>query len=98
GTFVRAPSARPAPAAPQTNGGMPWASLLSRASDAEPLTRFDRLARRASGREGINLTRMQPPAELIPVELFRRCVTHVLQTLDARALGYSPREGVGRLR
>ncbi len=41
---------------------------------------------------------MQPPADLLPVELFRRCMTHVLQTIEARALGYSPREGVSRLR
>jgi GntR family transcriptional regulator/MocR family aminotransferase len=103
GTFVRASSLRPAPVAPASNaaaagGGMPWASLLSRVSDAEPLTRFDRLARRTSGREGINLTRMQPPHDLLPVELFRRCMLHVLQSLDSKALGYSPREGVWRLR
>jgi DNA-binding transcriptional MocR family regulator len=98
GTFVRTASARPAPAHPTHNGGMPWASLLSRVSDAEPLTRFDRISRRASGRDGINLTGMQPPPDLIPVELFRRCMIHVLQTLEARALSYSPREGVWRLR
>src|SRR5687768_9679184 len=98
GTFVRAASAKPAPAAPPSNGGMPWASLLSRVAEAEPLTRFDRLARLTSGRDGINLTRMQPPADLIPVELFRRCMQHVLQSLDSKALGYSPREGVWRLR
>jgi DNA-binding transcriptional MocR family regulator len=98
GTFVRGASTRPTPVAPPQNGGMPWASLMSRAADAEPLTRFHRLARRSTGAGGINLAGMQPPADLLPIDLFRRCMTHVMQTLDARALAYAPREGVPRLR
>lgn len=46
----------------------------------------------------INLTRMQPPAELLPVELLRRCIDHVLRTSGAKALGYAPKEGYRRLR
>ena len=75
-----------------------WASLVSVASNAEPLRRGDRLSRSVRGGDPINLTRMQPPAELLPDELLRRCIDHVLKTLGPKALGYAPREGVLPLR
>jgi DNA-binding transcriptional MocR family regulator len=101
GTFVApSPPARPSPAAhhPATTTGMPWSSLVSRVADAEPLGRYDRLAIRVPPKDAINLTRMQPSADLLPDGLFRRCVDHVLRTQGAKALGYAPREGLPALR
>jgi 2-aminoadipate transaminase len=100
GTFVRAPrgvpslraSARPAPR------GLPWSSLVSEAARSEPLKHFTRLNRATGNGDFINLTRMQPPSELLPVELFRRCVEHVLRTAGAKALGYAPKNGHHQLR
>lgn len=97
GTFVRAPRRSPNDA-PFKESGIPWSSLVSRAVEAEPLSRFDRLSRRVPGRAAINLNRMQPPNELLPVKLFRRCFAHVFEQHGARAMGYAPREGVHRLR
>jgi GntR family transcriptional regulator/MocR family aminotransferase len=97
GTFVRPPAAEArSGAAPK--GGISWASLLSRAAMAEPLSRSDRMARSLPGGATINMARMQPPAELLPVDLFRRCANHALEAEGAKALGYAPREGVPRLR
>jgi DNA-binding transcriptional MocR family regulator len=101
GTFVApSPPARTSPAAhhPATTTGMPWSSLVSRVADAEPLGRYDRLAIRVPPKDAINLTRMQPSADLLPDGLFRRCVDHVLRTQGAKALGYAPREGLPALR
>ncbi len=101
GTFVRAPRGvaiavtqkQPLPR------GLPWASLISQAARTEPLKRFTRLQRESvAGEDVINLTRMQPPPELLPVELFRRCIEHVLRTSGEKALGYAPKEGYRRLR
>jgi GntR family transcriptional regulator/MocR family aminotransferase len=78
--------------------GMPWRSLLSRAANAEPLGRFDRLLQPASSDDVINLNRMQPSNDLLPAELMNRCIEHVMRTLGPKALGYAPREGVPRLR
>lgn len=102
GTFVREqPSASPQVAsAPATTmeGAMPWSSLISERARAEAFSRFHRITRSAGRGEFINLTRMQPGPELIPDELFRRCLEHVMRTIGARALGYAPHEGVPRLR
>lgn len=101
GTFVAAGAAAPAPVANPQSGGLPWTNLLSRAAEAEPLGRFDRLARRTvngPSPTAINLARMQPSPDLIPTELFRRCVEHTLRSEGAKILGYAPREGIGRLR
>ncbi len=97
GTFVATRSSTRVMPAPQL-GELPWQSLLSRAARAEPLARLNRYRRDAFPRGAIDLVSMQPPPELIPHAEFRRCTDHVLRTLGARALGYSPREGVGRLR
>lgn len=114
GTFVRslptapagapaAPSAPPPrdtlppPSAPR-EGAMPWGSLISSRARAEPFARVQRIARMAGRGELVNLTRMQPGPELVPDELFRRCLEHVMRTVGARALGYAPHEGVPRLR
>ena len=97
GTFVRAPR-MPAVEASFNASGIPWASLVSRAVEAEPLSRFDRLTRRIPSRAAINLNRMQPSNDLLPVKLFRRCFSHVFEQHGPRAMGYAPREGVHRLR
>jgi len=100
GTFIApSPPEKPPPGAhPDATTGLPWDSLVSRVADAEPLGRYDRLAIRVPPRDAINLTRMQPSADLLPDGLFRRCVDHVLRTQGAKALGYAPREGLPALR
>ncbi|HEY8431683.1 MAG TPA: PLP-dependent aminotransferase family protein [Sandaracinaceae bacterium] len=100
GTFVRAPRAPELPLTQShpTPRGLPWSTLVSRAARSEPLARFTRMHRAPTPPDAINLTRMQPPPELLPVELFRRCVDHVLRTHGAKALAYAPKEGFRRLR
>lgn len=104
GTFVRAqPVAAVMPESSATGAGpregaMPWGSLVSERSQAEPFSRFHRITRSTGRGELVNLTRMQPAPELVPDELFRRCLEHVMRTMGARALGYAPHEGVPRLR
>ena len=108
GTFVRA---QPAPVAVPANDppssedepshvptALPWSSLLADRSHAEAFARFHRITRGAGRGEYINLTRMQPSPDLVPDELFRRCIEHVLRTMGARSLAYAPHEGVPRLR
>ncbi|MFK7992103.1 MAG: PLP-dependent aminotransferase family protein [Sandaracinaceae bacterium] len=98
GSFVTAPrAAAPAVEAPM-NQGLPWGTLLSSAARSEPIRRFVQLRKTAAPVGTIDLTRMQPPAELLPHELFRRCVDHVLRNAGARALGYSPQAGFRHLR
>src|SRR5262249_9002471 len=84
-----------APLAPAA--GLPWGSLLARAVDSEPLARAERLASAVRGTAAINLNRMQPPEELIPAALFKRCIDHVLRSVGSRALAYAPRRGLPRL-
>jgi DNA-binding transcriptional MocR family regulator len=100
GTFVsEPPPSKPVAALAMDRPGLPWAQLTSRAAGAEPLGRLDRLIRGPSiGGELINLTKMQPSPDLLPDELLRRCLDHVLKTQGARMLGYAPREGVLALR
>jgi DNA-binding transcriptional MocR family regulator len=85
-------------ARPPRAPSLPWASLLSRASSAEPLARAERFTRSAAGKDLVNLARMQPSADLLPEDLFRRCVDHALRTRGAQALGYAPHDGLGELR
>ena len=98
GTFVAEHTPARETAAEQRGGELPWGSLVSRAAAAEPLRRVDRLARSVIAGDTVNLTRMQPPRDLLPHDQMRRCLDHVLRTLGPRALGYAPREGVPRLR
>jgi GntR family transcriptional regulator/MocR family aminotransferase len=82
---------------------LPWESLLSRAARTDALRRFDRLARSvsasaATGRDVVDLQRMQPGNDLLPVASFRRALDHVLRVHGGRVLGYAPREGLPRLR
>lgn len=100
GTFVRAPRASSStrPSGRPISRGLPWSSLVSEAARAEPLKHFARLNRATGNGDFINLTRMQPPAELLPVDLFRRCMEHVLRTSGAKALGYAPKNGYRQLR
>jgi DNA-binding transcriptional MocR family regulator len=98
GTFVAVtpPAAQGAPL-PQ-RPGLPWSSLLAPNAIAEPLGRFDRLARASQRDDLVQLGHMHPSADLLPVGLFQRCLDHVLRTVGARALSYGPREGLPRLR
>jgi DNA-binding transcriptional MocR family regulator len=98
GTFV-APQPEPASTAPaRPAGALPWASLLTGITEAEPLRRSERFGRAPTGRDVVNLTRMQPSADLIPVDLLRRCADHVLRSEGPSALIYAPPEGLPRLR
>ncbi|MEL7369584.1 MAG: PLP-dependent aminotransferase family protein [Myxococcota bacterium] len=103
GTFVAAapaPQLTPVPDidAPRS-AGVPWSRLASRATRVEPLSRWERVAQHIqTKKEVINLTRMQPCGDLLPTALFKRCIDHVLRTMAGRALEYSPREGLPRLR
>ncbi len=101
GTFVaEGPPSSAAPAASGHRGALPWASLTSRALEAEPITRGERLALRSvgAGPDVVNLSSTQPSPDLLPHDLFRRCLDPALRTQRAKALGYAPREGVPRLR
>jgi DNA-binding transcriptional MocR family regulator len=105
GTFVAlgtpdrsAPGAGRAASGAVERPGLPWESLVTNAAATEPLRRFTQFVRPAPSGDVVNLTLMQPPAELLPVTEFRRCVDHVLRGRGAKALGYAPREGVTRLR
>jgi GntR family transcriptional regulator/MocR family aminotransferase len=99
GTFVAAHSTpTPLRVEPARAHSLPWSSLVSSAAKAEPLARAERLKRNFAGRDLVNLTRMQPAPELLPDELFRRCVEHVMRTRGASALGYAPHDGLPRLR
>jgi DNA-binding transcriptional MocR family regulator len=100
GTFVADP-ARPATrAAPPVEHAarLPWASLTSRALQAEPLSRGERLGVGARGADTIALSGMHPSPDLLPDDLFRRCLEHALRTQRGRSLGYAPREGIAPLR
>lgn len=104
GTFVaEPPKAKAAASVAGEAPRLPWESLLSRAARAEALRRFDRLARtvgaaNGGGRDVVDLQRMQPSPDLLPVASFRRCLDHALRIHGGRALGYAPREGLPRLR
>jgi DNA-binding transcriptional MocR family regulator len=98
GTFVANPPPEAAPGEAAAGGELPWSSLTSLALGAEPLHRSERLTRMPTSPNAINLSRMQPSPDLLPVELFRRCTDHALKAYGARALEYAPREGVARLR
>jgi len=98
GTFVALESAGPASLTTPAEGGLPWASLVSSHAKVESLRRADRFLRGVTGRDVVNLTRMQPSADLLPDRLIRRCFDHVLRTQGPRALGYGPAEGLASLR
>lgn len=98
GTFVADQPRDAAGAMTSERGELPWASLTSRALQAEPLGRGERLGVGAGRADTIRLSGMQPSPDLLPDELFRRCLDHALRTQKAKALVYAPREGVPRLR
>lgn len=105
GTFVEAPSqasprtaAANAPADDARTPDMPWPSLLARGVRAEVIERAERHVRASDHRDLINLARLQPSPDLIPEQLLRRCVAHVLAHDRATALSYAPREGSLRVR
>src|SRR6266540_5315038 len=98
GTFVAvAAKANAKPSDPQP-GGLPWASIVSSYARHESLRRAGRFTRSGGARDAINLTRMQPSADLLPDRLIRRCFDHVFRTLGAKVLGYGPVEGLASLR
>lgn len=84
--------------APSAASPFPWASLVAERAKSEPLERFRRIGRQVARGEFVNLTRMQPSPDLVPDDLFRRCLDHVMKTHGPRAMGYAPDEGVPRLR
>lgn len=98
GTFIaeQPKTARPA-AAPQPHE-LPWNSLLSHAANAQPLSQLDRLVLRVQGQDLINLASLSPSPDLLPADLLRRCLDHVLRTQGSDVLGYAPHQGVPRLR
>jgi DNA-binding transcriptional MocR family regulator len=98
GTFVALQSPTPVVIPRPADGGLPWASLVSGSSKLESLRRARRFQAVAAGRDVVNLTRMQPSADLIPDKLLRHCFEHVLRQKGAEALGYAPAEGLPRLR
>jgi 2-aminoadipate transaminase len=99
GTFIRAQvSATPIARPTETKTTIPWSALVSERAKAEPFERFRRIGRQVARGEFVNLTRMQPSPDLIPDDLFRRCLDHVLKSHGSRAMGYAPDEGVPRLR
>jgi 2-aminoadipate transaminase len=99
GTFVAQPPPAVVSRLPVDRPPLPWQQLVSRASEAEPLSRPERLAPSTGAPSDlIDLAHMEPSADLIPAELFRRCVDHLLKGQGARVLSYAPREGAQRLR
>ncbi|MFN7699764.1 MAG: PLP-dependent aminotransferase family protein [Deltaproteobacteria bacterium] len=113
GTFVKAMAraqggsavavgAAAAPAlatAPGSAGpSLPWASLLAERATSEPIRRVARRARRPLFGSAIDLSRLQPGPDLLPVKLLTRCLEHVLDRSGGRALGYAPLEGASALR
>jgi DNA-binding transcriptional MocR family regulator len=74
-----------------------WRSLAARAVLAEPLSRPQRIAT-PHGDDTIFLSRLQPSEDLLPHELFHRCLDHVLKTVAAKCLAYAPPDGLPRLR
>lgn len=99
GTFVAAELPRPVRTGiePRT-GALPWATIVSRTSGADPLRRADRFARLTPGPNAIDLAGLQPPPELRPDVLLRKCLDHVLRQRGPAALGYAPRAGLPQLR
>jgi GntR family transcriptional regulator/MocR family aminotransferase len=100
GTFVEAQAARSkvVPERERPAGRMSWGGLLSRGAQRDRLGRAERYARRADGRDVVNLARMQPSADLLPGDLIRRSIERVFSELGARAMTYAPPEGVPALR
>jgi DNA-binding transcriptional MocR family regulator len=98
GTFVAAGLPATERAALPRRGVLPWASIVAPHAVAEPLGRFDRLARAYQRTDLVQLGNMHPSAELLPNELFQRCLDHTLRQLGSQALTYGPREGLPRLR
>src|SRR5690606_24874008 len=75
-----------------------FANLLSTASRSEPLGRVRRMQSLRPPSDAISFTRMQPPADLIPHELFRRCLDHVMRAHGSKAMSYAPKDGFPELR
>lgn len=94
----RAGARTPARSSPGPARDIPWRALVARNARPEILGRTERWARRVDGRDVINLARMQPSADLLPIELMRRCLARATAEHGAGALTYAPPEGVPRLR
>jgi 2-aminoadipate transaminase len=105
GTFVEAGAraAAKVPGAPERTAtqhprALPWGELLSRAAENETMGRAERYNRNAESRDVVNFARMQPSRDLLPADLFRRAIDHVLATENAKALSYAAPQGVFSLR
>lgn len=97
-TTSGAPSIEAAPILSPTAPSLPWASLLAERATSEPIRRVARRARRPLLGPAIDLSRLQPGPDLLPVKLLSRCMEHVLDRSGGRALGYAPLEGAASLR
>jgi len=82
----------------QVDHRLPWDTLRSRGTQAEPFMRIGRLSRHTKHPDLIDVSRMQPSTELFPVDRFRLCMDHVLRTKRGKALGYGDKQGILRLR
>lgn len=99
GTFVKAwRGGEATPADATSERTLPWSSLLSTASRSEPIRRFLRYRRNPAPKDVIDLTKMQPPEDLLPTDLFRRCLEHALKGNADKVLGYAPKDGFRSLR
>jgi GntR family transcriptional regulator/MocR family aminotransferase len=95
GTFVASLERGATAKAPRSEGKMPWSLLLSASARSEIVSRRPPVPLTTNV---IDLYRMQPSDDLLPHEMFRRCVDYALRTRKAEAMRYSPPEGLLRLR
>lgn len=97
GTYVL-PTAGEEETEQQSSTAFPWSSLVSNVATAEPLMRLHRLSSYVSGSDYINLSRMAPSEDLIPVDLIRKSTDHVIRTHGPAVFGYGPAQGLTSLR
>lgn len=100
GTFVETTTPARKSSLPPKRTARPiaWTSILGRAGSSDALARGERYPRRIEGRDVVNLARMQPSIDLLPDELFRRCVARALGEHGGHAMTYALPEGIPRLR
>jgi GntR family transcriptional regulator / MocR family aminotransferase len=102
GTFVAsAPPAMPLRIVASA-ADLPFRALLSRVATERAAVASGRRepspAIAPTAMDAVNLASEDPSADLLPHELYRRCVDYVLRTLGPRALSTLPPEGTHHLR